>query len=154
MRETLTRRGLLGAFVTAALIAMALGACAPPTSQTTSSSGDPLVSGVLGAMNRDRAAVGVAPLGWNSQLADVAASWSAQLARDGSLAHQDLGAVAASAENVYWSQGDSSAGAVEATWMSSSMHRANVLSPGLHSVGIGYTRRSDGQLWVVADFGF
>ena len=111
------------------------------------------MSGVLAAMNRDRAAVGVAPLAWNPQLGNVAASWSTQLASSGSLAHQNLGAVGASAENVYWSQGDSSAGAVEATWMGSSIHRANVLSPGLHSVGIGYTRRSDGQLWVVADFG-
>ena len=160
MRETRVRGGAVGAFVVAALFALTLSACAPPPSQATSSpsqatssSSDPLASGVLAAMNRDRAANGVAPLAWNAHLGDVAASWSTHLADVGSLAHQDIAAVGASAENLFWSDGDASAATIEATWMGSSLHRANLLSPSLHSVGIGYTRRSDGQLFVVADFG-
>src|SRR5262249_28662053 len=47
---------------------------------------------VVDAMNRDRAANGLAPLCGNGQLTQAAQNWANWMAQNGSLTHQNLGA--------------------------------------------------------------
>jgi uncharacterized protein YkwD len=42
---------------------------------------------------------------------------------------------------------------MEAMWMGSAPHRANILNGAFNQIGIGYFRGPDGRLWGVQDFG-
>jgi uncharacterized protein YkwD len=46
-----------------------------------------------------------------------------------------------------------SAGQMEAAWMNSPGHRANILNGNFNAVGVGYWRVPDGRLWVAVNFG-
>jgi uncharacterized protein YkwD len=133
-------------------------AIAPVASACNTSQGG-LAGAVVAAMNADRAAAGVGPLCANSQLAGFAQSWSNWMAQNQSLAHQDLNALLAQtsfstmAENIAGGSGLDTAEAIEALWMNSAPHRANILNGSFTAVGVGIAHSSDGQAWVVADFG-
>jgi uncharacterized protein YkwD len=81
------------------------------------------------------------------------------MAQNQSLTHQDLGALLAQtsfsmmAENLDGGGGLDTADAIESLWMNSAPHRANILNSALTAVGIGIAYSTDGQAWVVADFG-
>jgi uncharacterized protein YkwD len=79
-----------------------------------------------------------------------ARAWAATLARQGSLAHSDLGQLgvpySAAAENV------GRAGSVEDVFnllANSAVHRANMLDPAYRLVGIGTARGKDGSVYAV-----
>jgi uncharacterized protein YkwD len=117
-----------------------------------------LAGDILAAINRDRAANGLGPLGWHSGLASYAQSWANWMAQNTSLGHQDLSpffslGFQSVGENVLSAPPGSSAAAIEATWMGSSQHRANILNGAFTAAGVGTATSADGRIWVAVDFG-
>jgi uncharacterized protein YkwD len=114
-------------------------------------------------VNADRAAAGLRALSWNRQLYCLATDWSAQMAATGNLHHRDLNVTIRSAaysayrtlgENVLRGSAGMSGQAMEAAWMASPAHRANVLSPSFTSIGIGLAYSPDGsQVYATQNFG-
>ena len=144
-----------------AIVGLGLSSCGfANTSSATPS--DPFVAQLFSALNADRAANGLPALTWGPKLANTAGSWASQMSRAGSLYHQNLSALISSAdyagystlgENIIVGPGSMSPGQIEAAWLASAPHRANLLSRSFNVVGIGYVRGPDGRIWAVQDFG-
>jgi len=143
----------------AAIVAVGATACLPNTGAPPS---DPTKSGVLQAMNQDRARAGVGALTWSPRLAVLAAVWAQHLASSGTLVHQNLAALITNpdfagyhtmGENLLVGPAGLTAAQMEATWMGSLEHRANILSGAFDIAGVGRAWSSDGRIWVVVDFG-
>lgn len=111
--------------------------------------------------NRERTARGVAPLRWDSQLAEAARLHALRMAQQNAISHQfpgepdfstrlhDAGAhFSSAAENV--AEGPTP-GMVHDGWMRSPGHRENLLDPEMSSLGVGVVERG-GQLFAVQDF--
>jgi len=111
--------------------------------------------------NRERVAQGLTPLKWDSALARAAHQHALRMAQQNSLSHQfsgepDLTARATRAgarfstiaENV--AEGPN-ASDIQAQWMKSPPHRANLLDADLDSIGIAEAERN-GMLFAVEDF--
>ena len=102
----------------------------------------------------DRAASGLASLVRNPDLDAVAAAWAAQMATAGvmshnpSLAAQMPGAWLSAGENVAYGQTDGTL--MEAAWMASPGHRANILGD-FTDIGIAFVT-ADGTTWGVQVF--
>jgi uncharacterized protein YkwD len=148
--------------VLAALAVMSVSSCAAPSGPSAAGPGDPLVSGIVQAMNRDRAASGLPALNYNDQLANLGSSWAGNLAGARRLYHQDLGALLQRSdfagyqslgENLLTGPGNMSASQMESAWMGSSGHRANILAGNFSMVGVGVATSSDGRIWVAVEFG-
>ncbi len=123
---------------------------AAKAAQYDTSTADSLVA----SMNSARASAGLRPLTVNSELTSVARGWTSRLAAAGTLSHNPSlsGSVhgwTLLGENV--GQG-SSAAQLEAAFMASAPHRANILRAQFTDVGVGAVRGSDGRLWVTVDF--
>ena len=116
-------------------------------------------SGVIAAMNGDRAAAGLGALCANGALNGYAQSWANWMAQNQSLTHQDLGAVLGGtsfntvAENILTGPGGMSTGQMEAAWMASAGHRDNILNGAYVAAGVGIAYSGDGQVWVAVEFG-
>ena len=128
---------------------MALPSAAKAAQYDTTSAGS-----LVAAMNSARASAGLRPLTVNSELTSVARGWTSRLAGAGTLSHNPSlsGSVhgwTLLGENV--GQG-SSAAQIEAAFMASAPHRANILRAQFTDVGVGAVRGSDGRLWVTVDF--
>ena len=114
---------------------------------------------VISAMNADRAANGLGALCGNGQLAGIAQNWANWMAQHGSLTHQDLAGLLAGvpfstiAENILAGPGGMSPDQMEAAWMQSAPHRANILGGAYSAAGVGTAFGSDGRVWVAVDFG-
>lgn len=107
-------------------------------------------------VNADRAAHGLPALGWDGQLAGLAQGWSQHMASTGGLAHRNMQEIlnagfSGAAENVLVGSCGMSAGQIEAAWMSSALHRRNILG-GYNLVGIGAVC-ANGRLWATQNFG-
>jgi len=112
----------------------------------------------MAAMNADRATNGLGPLGWNGCLADYAQNWANWMAASGSFTHQNLSPLfgcggATLGENILVGPSGMSAGGMEAAWMNSAPHRANILNEAFSSAGVGIAISGDGRIWVAVDFG-
>jgi uncharacterized protein YkwD len=156
-------------FVVALAAVAGLSACTPGTASGPPSCDAPnppvdaLTVAMFNAMNGDRAANQLGPLVWNPQLYCLAEDWSAHMAGVNALVHRDLGSVINApgysgyyktlAENIVKAPSSYSGAQIEAAWMSSSVHRANILSPAFGSVGIGWARSADRQ-WIYATQNF
>jgi len=116
---------------------------------------------LLQSANRERAAQGLAPLKWDTALAEAAKQHASQMARENTLSHQLPGEpdmkdratragarFSALAENV--AEGPSAEN-IHQQWMKSPPHRANLLDPQLDSVGISVAQ-NNGTLFAVEDF--
>jgi uncharacterized protein YkwD len=123
---------------------------------------EPFDAALLSALNVDRTANGLPPLTWSPKLSNQAGTWAANMAAVNSLYHQNLSALINSSdyqgystlgENIIVGPGSMSAEALEAAWMNSPPHKANILSGAFNIVGIGYVRGPDGRIWAVQDFG-
>jgi uncharacterized protein YkwD len=116
----------------------------------------------MAAMNADRAANGLAPLGWNGALGGAAQNWANWMAQNNTLTHQNLSALFGQpgfggfntlGENILVGPGSCSSSCMEQAWMNSPDHRANILSRAFTVAGVGFAYGSDGRLWVAVDFG-
>jgi uncharacterized protein YkwD len=116
-------------------------------------------SGVIDAMNSDRASGGLGLLCGSSALAGYAQSWANWMAQNQSLTHQNLGAVlngtsfSTVAENILSGPGGMSVGEMEAAWMASPPHHQNIMNGAYAAAGVGTAYSSDGRVWVAVDFG-
>ncbi len=143
--------------VALSLCASAFCACSAPAAATATANvsyaavSDP--SGYLGRLNSERVAHGLQPLIMRSDLTQVAQSWSDHMAATGVLSHNPQLATAvgnwlAVGENV----GDGpTIGDLDAAFMASAKHRANILDPTYDDVGIGTVTRN-GTIWITVDF--
>jgi chemotaxis protein histidine kinase CheA len=106
-------------------------------------------------VNQNRAAAGLGALNRNSAMDQVAANWANQMAANGTLSHnpsysdQIPGGWTRSAENV--AQGHPTGAAMQAGWMNSSGHRANILGD-YTDIGIAFIN-AGGTTWGVQVFG-
>jgi uncharacterized protein YkwD len=114
-------------------------------------------------INAERAARGMRMLGWDGQLARLAANWSRQMGASGNFGHQNLSALfgdpafgarySALRENIYNGNGAyRDSGSAHVSLMNSAPHRTTILTPQLQSIGIGVAC-VNGHLWVTQDFG-
>jgi uncharacterized protein YkwD len=137
-------------------------ASSSPTTSRATSVADRITQDLLGRLNAERKARGLAALGWDDSLANMAADWAQHMASTNDFAHRDLGSASslpgiskfsALGENIAWVQGyPNEAKQLHVGWMQSDGHRANMLQPGFDSVGIAVVC-SGGQAWAVQNFG-
>jgi uncharacterized protein YkwD len=145
-------------FVTAAICAGTATAAQSPSLNREESS-------LLGVMNHVRTSRGLQPLRLDSRLEGTARSHSASMLRSGTFAHGNFAARIRRAgvrayrigENLAWAAGAlSRARAIVKAWLGSPGHRANLLHPGFHLVGVGALRGTfhgyGGALMVTTDF--
>lgn len=109
-------------------------------------------------INRDRAAAGRAPLTWSGCLATVAVANARRMVAQGYISHtngpwQDLGCRlgAQAGENVgWWSAGVDDA-QLNAMFMASADHRANIMGP-YHYVATAWAVAPNGYAYIAVEF--
>ncbi|HZD69166.1 MAG TPA: CAP domain-containing protein [Actinomycetes bacterium] len=141
--------------------ATAPAASAPVTSQDVTVA-DRMTQDLFGRLNAERKARGLAALGWDDALADMASDWAAHMASTNDFSHRDLSSASslpgiskfsALGENIAWVEGyPNEAKQLHVGWMRSDGHRSNMLQPGFDSVGISVVC-SGGRAWAVQNFG-
>jgi uncharacterized protein YkwD len=156
---TRLRRGTAVAVLMAA-IALGTTACFPDVAPGEPA--DPYAAALFRAVNQDRINAGVPPLTHSPKLTNLAGTWSWRMATDDYLHHQDLAGLLYSVdfqafytlgENIIVAPGHYTPGQLEAAWMASSPHRANILNRGFNVMGVGAFWGADGRLWATVDFG-
>ena len=159
MAATLLRKRT-AVIVLAAAIALGTTACFPDVAP--GEPGNPYAAGIFRALNQDRANAGLPPLSHSPKLDNLAGTWAWQLSVDNWLHHQDLAGWLYSPDfAAYWTLGENiivapgymSPESLEAAWMNSAPHRANILSVNFNVVGVGAFWGPDGRVWSVVDFG-
>jgi len=120
---------------------------------------------LLQAVNAARAAHGLRPLRLDAALDRAAGAHSAEMLRGNDFSHGDFAGRMASfhlagslGENLAWATGSAAnARLIVHMWLTSAEHRANLLRPGFHRIGLGFARGTflgQGNATVVtADFG-
>jgi uncharacterized protein YkwD len=110
-------------------------------------------SGLLDGINAIRTGHGLAPLVVSSQLDSAAAQHSSDMLANGYFSHISFGggsfadrllhffpnrgcSLWSAGENLMWSSGDVTPDVAISLWMASPPHRANILSPLWHVIGI------------------
>ncbi len=109
---------------------------------------------VVSLLNADRAQQGLAPLSVDPALTAIARGWSDTLLRTAILSHNTAIARELPAGWTRWGENvgtGPSASSLEAAFMASPEHRANILGP-FSSVGVGVDVTSAGTIWVTVDF--
>jgi uncharacterized protein YkwD len=121
--------------------------------------------GLLQAVNATRAAHGLAPLRLDRTLGRAAEAHTRDMLRRNYFAHGDFYGRMVSfhltgvlGENLAWGSGAYAQGrAIVRMWLGSAEHRANLLRPGFHRIGLGVARGTfqgaQGTTIVTADFG-
>jgi uncharacterized protein YkwD len=160
--RTLRRTALLAAV--AAVITLA--ACAPVKSapgaapQISFGKAQPQAQALYYYVNSERAAWGLGPVGWNDQLGGLAQGWSEYMAGTGNFSHQNLSAILLSpayagfsglGENIISGGCGMSAAQMHQAWMSSPVHRANILG-NFNAIGIGIACNGS-TVYATEDFG-
>ncbi|OIK29059.1 CAP domain-containing protein [Streptomyces malaysiense] len=117
---------------------------------------------VLKLVNDERAKAGCGPLAANSALTNLAESFSDDMAARGFFSDTDpdgktpwdraaaAGVTGLGAENI--ARGPADPAAVVKAWMASPQHRANILDPDFHTLGVGVHFGAGGPWWT-AEFG-
>src|SRR5262249_989062 len=161
MSGTLLRRisRLVAAFVLAALVGMwfAPRASSAPAGRPSGSAEQMLYD----AVNRERAALGLEQLQWDTALANAARLHTSLLAANDTLSHRFNGEADLQtrlrmaganfrlvAENVAQAPDVQS---LHIAWMNSPPHRANILDPQVNAIGIAIERRGE-QYFATQDF--
>jgi uncharacterized protein YkwD len=146
--------------VLALAIAIGATACLPDTGPP------PTVDGyqraMFDAVNQDRGNAGLPPLTFSPKLSGLAGPHSCDMQRAGYLFHNDLSATLNNPDySAFWTLGENvivapasmSAWDLEAIWMGSATHRANILNPNFNVVGMAACFAGDGLVWATQDFG-
>lgn len=143
---------------TACLLAAFVVLLAAPPAHAAGVPGGAASQDLLRMVNQERAAAGVAPLGWDAEVAGIAGRFSAEMAARGEIWHNDdyfgaptrarLGARRLG-ENVAFA---GSLPEVHAALMESAPHRANILDPGFTAMGAGLAADARGVLFVAQNF--
>ena len=144
-------------------------AATPPAATTTaaavapSSNSGAFEQRVLQLVNQQRAANGVGPLTLNNILKNVADKHNATQVDSRTMAHIGVGdgdpGARFRAEGFFgaWGEnvavGQSTPEQVVSEWMNSPTHRANILNPNYHQVGISYNTTQDGYSFWSQEFG-
>jgi uncharacterized protein YkwD len=140
----------------------ARNAWGPPTCPPASGPSDPITATIYVSTNADRARADLRPLAWNPQLYCLALESSRRLGGSGTLVHRDLNALLRSAayrsyqtvgENLLRGSIGLGGNEMEAAWMRSPEHRANILSGAFTSMGVGMFTSPDGMVYVTENFG-
>ena len=118
-----------------------------------------LGTGQWGLINQDRQAAGLAPLLWNTCLANVATGQASRMAAQGYISHAngpslDLGCHlgSRSGENIGFQGGGINDAAMNAWFMGDPPHRANILGP-YHYVGVAWVFAPNGTAYLAVEFG-
>jgi uncharacterized protein YkwD len=160
MRASTRVRKQAAIVVMAAAIALGTTACFPNVASTPPT--DPYINALFNAMNQDRASNGLPPFSNSPKLENLAGTWAWHMSQANSLSHQDLGSLLNSGdyqgfrtlgENIIVAPGSYTPQQLEASWMASAPHRANILNGAFNIVGLGKFVGPDGQVWAAADFG-
>src|SRR5690349_20627688 len=116
-------------------------------------------SGQWGLINQDRAAAGLAPLRWSGCLAAIALQNATRMAAQGFISHAngptlDLGCRLGmqAGENVGYLSNGVNDSQMNAMFMASPEHRANILGP-YHYVGVSWVVAPNGFAYVAVEFG-
>ena len=146
------RSGVVTVGMVAALTGAGRAAIADPSPDKVAA------SQLVARVNQERAASGLPPVGLSDVAVEIAESWSVHMSTTQTLAHNDAwfsaetkaraGANAAG-ENVAYNRDLADA---HNRLMQSSGHRANILDPRFHAIGIGAVRDGDGMWWITEDF--
>ena len=140
--ERRAKRPTLLLIVLFTAVALAISACSPQQLDS------------FQRINYDRTANGLVGLSINETLMTKAQAWSDYLASVGTLQHSQ---VADAVDPGWWMLGEnvgsgSSVEAVEAAFMRSPGHRANILNPEFNWAGTGVSVSSNGTVFVVQVF--
>lgn len=135
----------------------------PPAAPARPLLSDPAVEALLAQINDVRTQVGLPPLTIAAELMAAAQAHSIDMATSGQISHtgsDGRGAPQRMRDAGYqWQRcGENiavafaTAAQVLAFWMNSAPHRANLLDPGMHEIGIGYVAQEAGygHYWTVA----
>jgi hypothetical protein len=150
------RKGLAGVVLAAAVLLGTLVAGAGPAGASTGIDSERYA---FCRMNEERRARGLAPLAWDSAIADTSRSWSRHMASVDRLFHDpSFGSILFSlvpgashvAENVGFTSGSDDG--MHDAFMRSDGHRANMLRATANRVGVGAVRDSRGRLWITHRF--
>jgi uncharacterized protein YkwD len=161
MHRAIMGRKRLAVILLAGAIAIVGTACLPDTGPPPGPE-NPYPAMMLGQVNADRANAGLPPLTYSPKLALLAGNHSCDMARAGSLFHTNLGALVGTGDYAaYWTMGenvlDAPAGTpisqMNAMWMNSGPHRANILSSQYNVIGIAFCNSGDGRIWATEEFG-
>lgn len=117
---------------------------------------------MLRLVNVERAANGLTPFTLEAALSDVARAHSADMVAKGYFAHTNLEGLSpfdrmsragityrTAAENIAWA---STVQATHTALMNSPGHRANILNPALHRIGIGIVQKDARYIMTTQDF--
>jgi uncharacterized protein YkwD len=152
----LRRRAALVVF--AAVIGLGASACLPDTGPPPN---DPYQTPLYNATNADRRNNGLPTLTYSPRLSLLAGGHSCDMAAAGYLFHDNLGALlsgdysnySALGENILAAPPGTSPYDMEAAWMASGGHRANILNPMFNVVGMAVCIGADGSIWATVEFG-
>ena len=110
-------------------------------------------------INQDRASVGLPPLAWNSCLAAIATQNALRMATQGYISHAngvtlDLGCHVGSraGENIGYLSAGINDVEMNAMFMASAEHRANILGP-YHYVATAWVVAPNGYAYIAVEFG-
>ncbi|WP_368396453.1 CAP domain-containing protein [Streptomyces sclerotialus] len=138
------------------------GGSSPTPADTRAADASPAAR-VLTLVNEERDKAGCAPVTADTGLADLAQTFSEDMARRGFFAHTDpdgatpwdraktAGITDLGGENI--ARGQATPEAVMDSWMNSPGHRANILNCDYRTLGVG-THQAPGGPWWTQDFGF
>ncbi|HKE99815.1 MAG TPA: S8 family serine peptidase [Actinomycetes bacterium] len=113
---------------------------------------------LLGRLNAERRARGLAALRWDPALASMARDWSAHMAQTDEFEHRPdlrkalVGNRIRVGENIAYTNGPDQARELHILWMRSDGHRENMLQPGFDAVGIGVVCDGD-RVYATQNFG-
>ena len=161
MAGSRVRRKPTVVLLVAAAIAVAAAGCLPDTAPPPTA--DPYQRAMYDAVNRDRANHGLPPLTFSPKLSVFAGVHSCEMAGSNRLFHSDLpgtlhhnadfAAFGSLGENVILAPAHWSADQLQAAWMGSSNHRANILNGAFNIVGLAVCSGPDGRRWGTQAFG-
>lgn len=110
-------------------------------------------------INQDRAGSGLPPLAWSPCLAGVALQNAQRMAGQGYISHTNgptldlaCGLGSWAGENVGYTSGGINDTLLNAMFMNSPEHRANILNPNYHDVGTAWAVAPNGYAYVAVEF--